>query len=300
MPAQTPVPSPPVNATATETATPVPGNNTALPGPGQLVNPWAGLSGIADFIQHNPVGFLLTVAVVLILVAVFIRLARGGLVHHYAKRVHDYLTSPLTDVLVLALDPDTRTAKLLAAKRVGPLYVSHDDVMFIVPVQGGEIYTLEGTGKPLMVAIRYSKTGFQASPGLEQQVSLMVLPAAADSRAGEPRDLNELYERLLKNVQGVNSSISGELYIGPDMKVYVSTKVPAALQSLATETAQMGSTVLLTAIQTFQAITEETKRITEILTSGRVALKRLWIELILVIGGVAAILLFVLHSIGVV
>lgn len=293
MPAQTPVPSPPANATAT----PVPENSTGLPEPGQLVNPWAGFSGIADFIQHNPVGFMLIVLVVLILVAVFIWVVRGGVVHHYARRMHEYLTSPLTDVLVLALDPDTRTAKLLAAKRVGPLYVSHDEVVFIVPVQGGEIYTLEGTGKPLMVAIRYSKTGFQASPGLEQQVSLMLAPATASPQA-EPRDLNELYERLLKNIQGVNSSISGELYIGPDMKVFVSTKVPAALQSLATETAQMGSTVLLTAIQTFQAITEETKRITEILTSGKVALRRLWIQLILVIGGVVAILLFVLHSIG--
>jgi hypothetical protein len=275
----------------------VPENSTGLPEPGQLVNPWAGFSGIADFIQHNPVGFMLIVLVVLILVAVFIWVVRGGVVHHYARRMHEYLTSPLTDVLVLALDPDTRTAKLLAAKRVGPLYVSHDEVVFIVPVQGGEIYTLEGTGKPLMVAIRYSKTGFQASPGLEQQVSLMLAPATASPQA-EPRDLNELYERLLKNIQGVNSSISGELYIGPDMKVFVSTKVPAALQSLATETAQMGSTVLLTAIQTFQAITEETKRITEILTSGKVALRRLWIQLILVIGGVVAILLFVLHSIG--
>jgi len=156
-------------------------------------------------------GLLLTVLLV-------IYIFRHAVTHQYAKKMGEWLTNPGVDAFVLALDPTINEARLIPAKRVGPILVGLEETAFIVPIQGGETYTLAGTGKPLIVAVKYTKFGAQWIPGLEQIVSLSVLPVTADAKQSEPRDVAELLERLIKNIQTQNASVSGELFIGPDMR----------------------------------------------------------------------------------
>jgi len=222
---------PPVEAPA--------GGNQTMPVQASPSLPEVGLNPfdqLAELVAQNPIAVLLIIlgALILILLIVFF-LSKGAMTHQYVKRMRDWLENPAIDAFVLALDPAINVAKLIPAKRVGSILTGLEEPAFIIPIQGGETYTFEGVGRPLVVAVKYSKFGVQWLPGLEQLVSLSVLPVAADARQSEPQDTAELLERLVKNIQTQTATISGELFIGPDLKIYVSTKTPTALNLLARE-----------------------------------------------------------------
>jgi len=290
MSAQPPVETPTVPVNVTETTTAVPTQATS-PFPQVNLNPF---TQFVEFIAQNP---LVAVAIglgLLLTVLLIIYIFRHTVTHQYAKKIGEWLTSPGVDTLVLALDPTINEARLIPAKRVGPFLMGLEETAFIVPIQGGETYTLAETGKPLIVAVKYTKYGVQWVPGLEQIVSLSVLPITADAKQSEPRDVAELQERLIKNIQTQNASISGELFIGPDMKIYVSTKTPVALDLLARETGYAASVNISASISSMHAIAEEGERVMAAMVGAKVRLRMSLAWLILIIAIAVGVLVFLL------
>lgn len=293
MPAQPPVETPavPVNATETATVAATQSPAPASPFPQVNLNPFA---QFAEFIAQNPLAAIAIGMGLLLTVLLVIYMFRHAVTHQYAKKMGEWLTNPGIDAFVLALDPTINEARLIPVKRVGPIFVGLEETAFIVPIQGGETYTLAGTGKPLIVAVKYTKFGAQWIPGLEQIVSLSVLPATADAKQSEPRDVAELLERLIKNIQTQNASVSGELFIGPDMKIYVSTKVPTALELLARETGYAASVNLSATVSSMHAITEEGERAMMAMVGAKVRMRMSLAWLILIIAIAAGVLVFLL------
>jgi len=202
MPPQTPTYTPPV---ATPTTAPAATLPTLIP------LPW--------------VGALAAVSLLVVLIYVVLRrVAR----HPFASKVGEWLTSPSTDVLVLGIDPYTSEAKLFPCKRVGSIYVSLDELMYVIPVGEGENYVLSGTGKPLIVALKYSRYGVQWVPALTQVVSLSLSPVLQERRDAE--GVREVMERMITEITGKVSQVTGEVRVSPDITVYVTTNVPKALE----------------------------------------------------------------------
>jgi hypothetical protein len=212
----------------------------------------------------------------------------------------EWLENPGVDAFILALDPAINEAKLIPAKRVGSILMGLEESAFIIPIQGGETYTFAGVGKPLVVAVKYSKFGVQWVPGLEQLVSLSVLPVTADAKQSEPRDAAELLERLVKNIQTQTATISGELFIGPDLKIYVSTKTPTALNLLARETGYAASVNLSATVSSINAISEEGERAMMAMIGAKVRLRMSLAWAIVMIAIAAGVLAFLLKTAGVI
>ena len=298
MPAQTPVESPVVTPTtsinASETTTAVMTTHApepTAPLPQVNLNPFAQL---IELFTSNPLAVIAIVMGLLLAVLLVIYILRHGVTHEYARKMGEWLANPAVDALVIGLDPTIKEARIIPAKRVGQFLMGLEDTAFTVPVQGGETYTLVGTGKPLVIAVKYTKFGAQWIPGLEQLVSLSVLPITADAKQSEPRDVAELQERLIKNIQTQNSTISGELFIGPDMKIYVSTKVPTALELLAREVAYAASVNLSATISSMHAVAEEGERAMMAVVGAKVRLRMSLAWLILIIAIAVGVLVFLL------
>jgi len=197
-------------------------------------------------------GLLAVVAVIVFLVG---RLTGG---HPLGGRIGSWLTSPTVDALVFAVDPFTREAKLIPVKRVGSLYVGLEEPAYIVPMEGGESYTLAGTGKPVIIAVRYGRYGAQWIPALHQFVNISILPVREGS--SNPKDLAQ---KLITEIVTKQSVISGEVFIGPDIKLYISANTAKALEALNREVAYALATSLTAVHASVQSVAEEGVRVLE-------------------------------------
>jgi hypothetical protein len=168
------------------------------------------------------VGAVIAIAVVL--------LATKLMGHPLARNISNWLASPTTDALAIALDPDTKTMTLMPVKRVGSMYVSTERPVFVLPVQGGEVYLWQEASKPVLVTIRYGRYSTEWLPSLEQVVSLSVMPITLSE--APPTDAGKLEEEILSRLVQEQARLAGEVYIGPNMKLYISASVPEALRLL--------------------------------------------------------------------
>jgi len=238
--AQPPVTAPP----SVDTATPQPGLQLI---PRVEVLPGVDLQAVALAVAG--------IGVVTLIVALVYKAVRGRLAHPLAKSLSDWLTTGSADVLVLGLDPVTREAKLVPCKRVGSLYVGTSEPLYLVPVAGGETYILSGAGKPVIVALRYSRGAVQWGPASEQMLSLSLAPLEASG--GAAASATELEDMLLSEVASKASQLSGYVYVGPDVKLYISARVPKALEEFKKYTSYSVSATLSTLSSALHAVAEE-------------------------------------------
>jgi len=233
--------------------------------PPLLATPGRGTPLLPDFIQLPEIPWLTVVFVlvtlgliVIVIIAVFfVSRFVGG--HPLGKKVGSWLTSPGVDAIVYAIDPFTREARLIPVKRIGSLYVGIEEPAYIVPMEGGESYTLAGAGKPTMVALKYGKYGVQWVPALHQFVNLSLLPL----KEGGSTNLKDLVRKLVTEIVTRQSMISGEIFIGPDIKLYISTDAVKALEALNREVAYSVATSLAAVHASVQSVAEEGVRILE-------------------------------------
>ena len=290
MSAQSPAETPPV-------LTPTPTPTTPLPE--QVVSAQNPLAGVASFLA-SPLNILIIVAGVLgVLFAVLAiaYIAQRLQAPAVARGIASWLMSPSVEAIVLALDPMTRVAKLIPVKRVGLVYQSTEgEPSFIVPVRGGEIYTLDGTAKPLIVAVRHGRFGIQWIPGEEQTVSLSLTPLASKSSI---EDLREIEYALITEIENNTSEITGEVLLSPGVKVYVSTRPHRALESLKALVAYATGVNLSALVSVARAIHEEGLRLMEV--QARIQLAKRW-QLIMAVVFIAvaiAVVLGILVNLGV-
>jgi len=267
LPAQPPVETPPIL-----TPTPTPAPTATLPS--QAVPSPNPLAGVVSFLA-SPLNILLIVMGVLgVLFVVFaiVYVAQRLQAPAVARGIASWLTSPSVEAIVLAIDPLTRVAKLIPVKRVGLVYQSTEgEPSFIVPVRGGEVYTLEGTAKPLIVAVRHGRFGVQWIPGEEQVVSLSLTPLASKSGI---EDLKEATYALITEIENNSSEITGEVLLSPSVKVYVSTRPLRALEALTALVAYAASVNLSSLVSVARAIHEEGLRLMEV--QARIQLAKRW------------------------
>jgi len=212
-------------------------------------------------IPVNIIVYVLVGAFAILGVAIAVYLLRSRIAHPVAREFGSWLTSPTVDAVALALDPVTREASLIPVKRVGSLYVGTTSPVYLIPVSGGESYVLRGAEKPLVVALRYSKAMVQWSPALEQVVSLSLTPV--ENAKAEPASPTEIESQLVAEVARGTSRISGTVYVGPDLKLYVSTRVPDALRVFKEYSAYATSTVLSVLSSTLHSVAEEGYKVIE-------------------------------------
>jgi len=282
MSAQTPVQTPPaVSPTPTSTPAPAPGIQI------QLFPP-----GVAEYVPYIFGGLAAALAIVGIAY-----LLRGRISHPVAKNINRWLTTPGVDVLVLALDPLTREAKLIPCKRVGSVYVSTVEPVYLIPVEGGESYTLSGAGKPVLIALRYGRGALQWVPASEQLLSLSLAPVEASG--GTPvTTVEKVEERLLEEVARRVSEVSGQTYIGPDLRLYISTRVPKALEEFKRYVAYSAAASLSVLSSSLHTVAEEGYKVLE--AHRRLVATRWtvigWVVMVVVI--VVAVALFILRQAG--
>jgi hypothetical protein len=209
MPAQTPTTTPPLATPTTTPAAQPPQIPTLIP---------------LDILPLV-VGALASVAFMVLLLYVVLR--RVGR-HPFASRIGSWLTSPSVDVLVLGLDPYTREARLFPCKKVGSLYVSTEELAYVVPVGEGENYILANAGKPLIVALKYGRFGAQWVPSLAQTVSLALTPVTV-GEGMEHANVRDLMERLVSEISAKISQVTGEVHVG-NITLYITTNTPKALE----------------------------------------------------------------------
>ena len=235
------------------------------------------------------VGALAAVALLAVLIYVVLRrVAR----HPFASKVGEWLTSPSTDVLVLGIDPYTREAKLFPCKRVGSIYISLDELMYVIPVGEGENYVLAGAGKPLIVALKYSRYGVQWVPALTQVVSLSLTPILQERRDAE--GVREVMDRMITEITGKVSQVTGEVRVSPDITVYVTTNVPKVLEEFmkyVSYAVSAEASVISASIHTVEA--EGTRILesqTRLVISKRTSLI-VGVSIVVIVAAVAAVLL---------
>jgi len=292
LPAQPPVETPPIL-----TPTPTPAPTATLPS--QAVPSPNPLAGVVSFLA-SPLNILLIVMGVLgVLFVVFaiVYVAQRLQAPAVARGIASWLTSPSVEAIVLAIDPLTRVAKLIPVKRVGLVYQSTEgEPSFIVPVRGGEVYTLEGTAKPLIVAVRHGRFGVQWIPGEEQVVSLSLTPLASKSGI---EDLKEATYALITEIENNSSEITGEVLLSPSVKVYVSTRPLRALEALTALVAYAASVNLSSLVSVARAIHEEGLRLMEV--QARIQLAKRWqlVMAVVLIAIAVAVVLGILVHLGV-
>jgi hypothetical protein len=290
--AQPPVEAPPV---LTPTPTPAP---TATP-PSQAVSFPNPLADAVSFLA-SPLDILLIVMGVLgVLLTVFaiMYVVQRLQAPAVARSIASWLTSPSVEAVVLAIDPLTRVARLMPVKRVGLVYQSTEgEPSFIVPVRGGEVYTLEGVVKPLIVAVRRGRFGIQWVPGEEQVVALSLVPLTSKSSI---EDLREAEYALITEIENNTSEITGEVLLSPGVKVHVSTRPHKALESLKALVAYATSVNLSALVSVARAIHEEGLRLMEV--QARIQLAKRWqlILAVVLISVAIAVVLGILVHLGV-
>jgi hypothetical protein len=180
---------------------------------------------------------------------------------------------------------------------VGLVYQSTEgEPSFIVPVRGGEVYALEGTAKPLIVAVRHGRFGVQWVPGEEQVVSLSLTPIASKSGV---EDLKEAMYALITEIENNSSEITGEVLLSPNVKVYVSTRPLRALEALTALVAYAASVNLSSLVSVARAIHEEGLRLMEV--QARIQLAKRWqlVMAVVLISIAIAVALGMLSHLGV-
>jgi heme/copper-type cytochrome/quinol oxidase subunit 2 len=267
--------------------------------PEQAMSAQNPLADVVSFLA-SPLNILLIVVGVLgvlFVVLAIVYIAQRLQAPAMAKGIASWLTSPTVEAIVLALDPMTRVAKLIPVKRVGLVYQSTEgEPSFTVPVRGGEIYTLEGTAKPLIVAVRHGRFGVQWILGEEQAVSLSLMPLASKSSV---EDLREAEYALITEIENNTSEITGEVLLSPGVKVFVSTRPHRALESLKALVAYATSVNLSALVSVARAIHEEGLRLMEV--QARIQLAKRWqlIMAIVLIAVAIAVVLGILVHLGV-
>jgi len=280
---QEPVETPPLNATATPPAPVevVPGlvdTGAFLPILEYLSNPFV-VAGLA----------VLIVVGLVVVIAVFRGLGLVG-VHPYGRRVGSWLTSPGVDALVLTLDSDVREARLVPVKRVGSLYVGVEEPVYVVPVGGGESYVLAGTGKPVIVAVRAGRSGVQWIPAVDQLVNLSLEPFREERVSGA----KDVERKLVNELVARQARVSGEVYVGPEIRLYISTNTAKALEALKREVAYATASALAAVHAAVQSVTEEGVKVLEahrrLVETSRMTLIMGVVAVILIIAVVAVVL----------
>jgi len=287
MPAQPPVETPPLNTTTTTTTTPTPPPTTPPPS-GDII------SQITGFFT-SPLNIIMIVAGVLGVVGLLVLILKAVQAlhaHPLSKKLSSWLTSPGVDAIIIGLDPHTRECTLIPGKKVGSLYVGIEDGSFIAPVGGGETYVLKDSGKTVLIALVHHGNGVQANPALEQVLSLSLTPITGKEE--EPPTLKDLRRTLISYIQNESATITGEIYISPRAKLYLSARAPRVLELLRKEIAYANDATLVATAASIRTIREEGAKIAamreQLAISKRTATLMAIAIIALIIGVVLAIL----------
>jgi hypothetical protein len=297
VPAQPPVETPPINATTTTptpTPTAVPPATTTTPAPTPAPDILGELAGFFAS-PLNIVMILIGVLAVVGILFLIVRAVQSLHAHPLGKKLGSWLTSPGVDAIIIGLDPDTRECALLPAKRVGSLYVSIEDGSIIVPVGGGESYTIRGSGKPALIALVHHKHGVQHNPAAEQIISLSLTPIEGKE---DIHGIKDARRALLSYLQKESSMITGEIYISPKAKLYISAKAPRVLELLRKEIAYTTDAALVAVSSSTRTFAEEGTRIQMLRERLEITKKAtmIWLALIAII--IVAVALMILKFAG--
>jgi hypothetical protein len=294
MSVQPPVETPPILATPAPTPTAVPTDTATTPTP---VTAPDILGELTDFFASplNIVAILIGVLAVVGILFLIVRVIQSQHAHPLGKKLGTWLTSPSVDAVIIGLDPDTRECALLPAKRVGSLYVSVEDGSIVVPVGGGESYTIKESGKPALIALVHHRHGVQTNPAAEQIISLSLTPIEGKEDIHGVKDTRRA---VLSYLQKESSAITGEIYISPKAKLYVSAKAPRVLELLRKEIAYTTDAALVAVSSSTRTFAEEGARIQALRERLEIAKKTtmIWFALVAVV--IVAIALMILKFAG--
>jgi len=271
--------------------TPITTTTTTTVAPTQLLQqPFSWFSALGPWWIYVVAGIGAVIAIVI----VFLIAKLMG--HPLARSLSNWLASPTTDMLVIALDPDTKTMSMLPAKRVGPMYVSTEKPIFILPVQGGEVYLWQEAGKPVLVTIRYDRYMTEWLPSLEQVVSLSVMPIT--SSESPPTDTGKLEEEILSRLVQEQARLTGEVYIGPNMKLYISASVPEALRLLKFYVNEATYRIVNAGLSAIARVEEEGAKLMELRIRQELAVKfGKWMPIIflIIVVAIAVVMMKIFH-----
>ncbi len=289
---QTPVETPPIMNTTTPPPQP------PLPSPPSPAPQGGDFAGQIISFFTSPLNILLVVGIalgVVGLLVVIVKAVQALHAHPLSRKLGSWLSSPGVDVIVIGVDPYTRECKLIPCKRVGSMYIGVEEGVFITPIGGGESYVLHGTGKPVIFALRHGH-GVQYNPASEQIISISLTPLTDKE---DTQSLKDLRRTLLSIIQTESAKITGEIYISPDVKLYVSAKAPRVLEALRKEIALANSIALVATQANIKTITEEGARIIEAHARLTAAKRTTLIIGVAVLLLIIAIVLYVIKMAGI-